>query len=345
MYRFEEPIYFYWLLILPAVWLLYILLSGWKRRKRKEFAEGKLIDNLIPELSPFKSILKLVFWSLFLLWSIVALVNPKIGTALKTVKRSGVDVVFAMDISKSMLAEDIAPSRLEKAKKIVRGVLDKLGGDRVGIIVYAGDAYPVLPMTTDHAAARLFLDNIGTDMVSRQGTAISQAMEIAARNFDDDEQTHRFLFILSDGEDHEKNWNDALDNLRRQSVKTFTVGIGTAKGGPIPVRKRGGVSYKKDRNGQTVITRLDRNTLKEIAQEAGGAYIDGNRTRDAIKAISDIIVHADKKEYESKELLDYQDQFQWFIAAALFFLLLDTFMLERKTKWIQELNLFDGNEK
>jgi len=343
MYRLENPIYFYLLLLLPIVWLGYSWYLWWQKRAQQKFADKKMLEILIPERSFFKSLLKMILWSLALVFLIIALVNPKMGTALKSVKRSGVDVVFALDVSKSMLAEDVAPSRLEKAKLIINNIIDKLGGDRVGIIIYAGSAYPLLPITTDHSAAKMFLENANPNMLSSQGTAIGEALSLAQKFFNDKEQTNRFLFIISDGENHEEGLSEAIDQSAKTSIKTFTIGVGTQKGGPIPIKNKGSISYKKDKDGNMVITSYHPELLTEIAQDGKGIYIDGNKTKEAVKQAEEIIVNADKKEFETKEFSDYKDQFQWFILLGLLFLIADFMMFEKKTAWIQKLNLF--NEK
>lgn len=345
MYRLEHPEYFYGLALLPVIWLIYLGYLWWQKKKQQQFADTELLEKLIPEKSVFKSVLKMILWSLGLVSLIIALVNPKLGTALKTVKRSGVDVVFAIDVSRSMLAEDVAPSRLEKAKFIVNNIIDKLGGDRVGIVVYAGSAYPLLPITTDHAAARMFLENAHPDLVSNQGTAIGDAIRLAEKYYDSDEDTNRFLFIISDGEDHGEDAKTSTKNASDQAIKVYTVGVGTQKGGPIPISKRGGITYKKDQEGNMVITQMHDEILKELADEGNGTYIDGNRTKETIDAVEKILNQADKKEFETKEFSDYKDQFQWFVAIGLFFFVLEIFLLEKKTSWIQKLNLFNEKNK
>lgn len=343
MYRLEQPIYFYLLVILPIIWLGYFMVLWWQKRTQKKFADADLLKKLSPEKSTFKAMLKMIVLSLGFTLLIIGLVNPKMGTALKTVKRSGVDVVFALDVSKSMLAEDVAPSRLEKAKLIINNIIDKLGSDRVGIIIYAGNAFPLLPITSDHAAAKMFLANAHPNMVSSQGTAISEAIKLAQTYYDNDEQTNRFLFIVSDGEDHNEEAESFTKKAQKEAIKTYTIGLGTIKGGPIPINKNGNIRYKKDRDGNMVITQLHDGILKEIAKTGKGKYIDGNRTKEAVKFVEDLLIHAEKKEFETKEFSDYKDQFQWFIGFGLFLLVLDIFLLEKKTKWIQKLNLF--NEK
>ncbi len=342
MYQIEEPKYFYLMFAVGALLLMYLLVVFWKRRKQKQFADLRLLDQLSPERSVFKPALKIIMVALGLTLLVIALVNPKMGTQLKTVKRQGVDIVFAIDVSKSMLAEDIAPNRLEKSKQIVSKIIEELGSDRVGIIIYAGNAYPLLPITTDHGAARMFLQNAHPDMVSSQGTAINEALDLAKTFFDDDTQTNRFLFIISDGEDHEENSAETAAELVDLGIKTYTIGIGTNKGSPIPVKRNGKfIGYKKDRDDEVVITKLNVETLKDIADKGDGSYIYGNRTSSTIEYVDDLLLKADKKEFETKQFSDYKDQFQWFIGFGLLFLLLDTFLLDKKTKWIQKLNLFN----
>jgi Ca-activated chloride channel family protein len=251
-------------------------------------------------------------------------------------------VVFSLDVSKSMLAEEIAPNRLEKAKQIISKTIDKLGSDRVGIIIYAGNSYPLLPITTDHAAANMFLQNATPEMVSSQGTAINDALELAKTYYDNDEQTNRFLIIISDGEDHQEETKQVAQNLANEGVKIFTVGVGTEKGGPIPLRINGSmIGYKKDRKGETVITKRTPEVLQGIADASNGRYIDGNVTKKPVKIISEIITNAEKNEFETKQFDDYKDQFQWFLGLGLFFLIIDVFLLEKKTKWIMKIDLFN----
>ncbi|WP_372745210.1 VWA domain-containing protein [Lutibacter sp.] len=344
MYQLEEPTYFIYLASIPILFVLFLLVLWWKKRKQKQFADSGLIKKLSPQMSTFKSFLKIGVISVALAFLVIALVNPKMGTKLETIKRQGVDIVFALDVSKSMLAEDIAPSRLDKAKQIITRIIDNLGSDRIGIVIYAGNSYPLLPITTDHAAAKMFLQNADPDMVSSQGTAINEAINRGISYFDMKERTNRFLFIVSDGEDHQENAVYATEEATKAGIKTYTIGIGTEKGGPIPIKERGNVvSYKKDSKGEVVITQLKPDVLKEIASEGNGKYIDGNKTQETIKTIEDLLVKAEKNEFETKQFSDYKDQFQWFIGFGLLFLLIDVLLLEKKTKWVQKLNLF--NEK
>ncbi|MFD2824954.1 VWA domain-containing protein [Leeuwenhoekiella polynyae] len=346
MYLLEEKIWFWAFLAIPVVVLLYFAVTLWKRTAQKRFVVNReLLEKLTPQRSVFKPVLKLIVFCLALACMTVALVNPKIGTKLETVKREGVDVVFAVDVSKSMDAEDIAPSRIDKAKQLVTQIINNLGSDRVGIIAYAGSAYPQLPITTDYSSAKMFLNSMNTDMLSSQGTAIKDAIELAKTYYNDEEQTNRVLVIISDGEDHEGDAASIAESAQEQGIRIFTVGVGSEAGDRIPIKRNGVVqSYKKDQNGETVITKLDAETLKQIAAEANGEYIDGNSTQKVVDKMKTALSQMDKKEFEAKQFADFKDQFQWFVAAALFLLFIDVFLLERKTAWVRKLNLFNENK-
>ncbi len=344
MYQLDEKIWFWTLGIIPVIVLFFLVLQFWKYKTQKKFADKSLLKRLSPDTSFFKSALKIVLLSLAFLCLSIALVNPKIGTKLETVKREGVDIVFAVDVSKSMLAEDIAPNRLEKAKQLVTQIINNLASDRVGIIAYAGKAFPQLPITTDYASAKMFLNNMNTDMLSSQGTAINEAIKLATTYFDDEEQTNRVLIIISDGEDHSEAAIDLAEEANEEGIRIFTIGVGDVKGGPIPLKRNGVVvSYKKDNQGETVITKLNEETLKGIAEEANGAYINGKITNDVVANIREILNQMDKTEFEAKQFADFKDQFQWFLGFGIFFLFLDIFLLERKTAWLKKLNLFNEN--
>ncbi len=342
MYELEEKTYFNYLMIIIVLIAIFMINRFWKRKKQREFASEEMLNRLAPNRSSFKQYLKLIMLSLAFLMMIIALVNPKVGSKLKTVKRQGVDIVFALDVSKSMLAEDIAPNRLLKSRQIISKVIDKLGGDRIGIIAYAGKSYPLLPITTDYAAAKMMLQNADTDMIPSQGTAIASAIEMTNQYFDDEDQKNRILVIISDGEDHEEDALAAAEIAKGKGIKIYSIGVGTEAGGPIPIKSRGQITgYKKDREDNVVVTKLDKRVLIEVAQATGGKYMDSQDTRQIVSEFTKILSGMDKKEFETKVFSDYEDQFQWFIGLAILFLILDVFFLERKTKWLNKLNLFD----
>jgi len=341
MYQLEEKIWFWLLLIIPTIIVFFVLLQIWKRYVQNKYISKLMLKKLSPNKSLFKPILKIIVLCLAFASLTIALVNPKIGTKLETVKREGVDIVFAIDVSKSMLAEDIAPNRLEKSKQLVTQIINNLASDRIGIIAYAAKAFPQLPITTDYAAAKMFLQSMNTDMLSSQGTAIDQAIQLAKTYYDDDEQTNRVLIIISDGEDHSEIASNVAEEASQEGIRIFTIGVGKVKGGPIPIKRNGIVlNYKKDNQGETVITRLNEETLINIANVANGTYINGTNTNEVVEEIREILNKMDKKEFEAKQFAEFKDQFQWFLGLGLFFLFIDIFLLERKTAWLNRLNLF-----
>ena len=344
MYQLEETSYFYILLIIPIMIIGFVFLKTWKKNIQKKYISENLLQFLSPNISNFKPRIKLLFLILFILFSTIALVNPKIGTELKTVKREGVDIVFALDVSKSMLAEDIAPNRLEKAKRIVSEIINTLNNDRVWVIAYAATALPILPITDDYSTAKTFLQSLNTDMLSSQGTAIIQSINLAQKFYDDEDQTNRVLCILSDGEDHEVERQNLLELAEQSEITIITIGLGSVKGAPIPIKENNIVkSYKKDENGDVVVTKLNTQLLNTIANSSSGIYIKGVNTELVVEEISKRLKEMDKKEFESKQFVAYKDQFQWFISFAILFLSLELLVFEKKTYWVKKLNLF--NEK
>jgi len=340
MIQYEQTLYFYLLLLIPLMVLGYALFTLWKKRVLKSLASAKMIDHIAPERSSFKGWFKqILFW---LGWAFICLglVNPQIGTELETVKREGVDLVFAIDVSKSMLAEDIAPNRLEKAKRLTSELINQLVSDRVGIIAYASSAIPHLPITTDYTAARLFLSSLDTNMISSQGTAISAAMRLAETFFDDENQTNRVVCIISDGEDHGDDALAAASRAAQLGITFFTVAVGTEKGSVIPLKIGNSTSYKKNEKGEVVITKSDFNQMQSIAKATNGLFLDGTNTDDVVTAIIDRLKDMDKQEFEAKQFAKFKDQFQWFLGIGLFLIVLDLFLFYRKTQWVKKLNLF-----
>lgn len=342
MYLLEEKIYFWLLCIIPVLVLLFVLLSYWRYRAQLKYADKHMLSHLIPDRSWFKPILKLVTVSVGILFLVLALVNFKAGTKIETIKREGVDIVFAVDISKSMLAEDIAPSRLEKSQQLVTQIINNLASDRIGLIAYAGSAVPQLPITTDYSSAKMFLQSMNTDLVSSQGTAIAEAIQLAESYYSEDSEASKVLVIISDGEDHEGEALEYTEAAAEKGIRVITIGVGTAKGERIPIKRNGIVKeFKKDRDGNTVITKLNAETLEKIADAGNGSYIDGTITATVIEKLKDELAGIDKVEFESQQYADFQSQFQWFLGLGLLFLFLDIFYLEKKTSWLKKLNLFN----
>lgn len=346
MYQLDEISFIYLGLVIPILLLVYLIFRRWQKNLISKYFDINTINFLSPEISKSKPLLKFIIISIALLMLVISLVNPKIGTELKTVKREGVDIVFAIDVSKSMLAEDIAPNRIIKSKRIVSELLNNLGSDRVGIIAYASTAIPVLPITTDFSSARMFLESLNTDMLSSQGTSIAEAINLSKNYFNDENQTNRVLCVISDGEDHENQNNNLSDIAKESGITIISIGVGSKNGAPIPIKENNIVkSYKKDERGEVVITKLNENMLNDMATQTGGIYFKGDNTSLVVNSIVDELKEMDKQEFESKQFVSFKDQFQWFLFVGLFLIILDVVVFERKTYWIDKLNLFNENEK
>ena len=343
MYQIEE-ISWLWLGIIPLlVMLLFIGDRIWKSNIQDNFLSKNALMRLSPNISSFKPYLR-IFTILFcLIFLVLAMINPQMGTKMETFKRFGVDIVFAVDVSRSMLAEDIVPNRLEKSKQLVNQIINTLNGDRIGIVAYAGKAFPQLPITTDYSSGKMFLQSMNTDMISSQGTAIDEAIQLATNYYDDESKIERILIIISDGEDHNDVSVDMAKIASEKGIIIYTIGVGKEKGAPIPIKKNGIIqSYKKDNKGEVVITKLNRQVLVDIANQTGGEFIDGTETKFVVNRIGEILKETEKKEFESKKFSEYKDQFQWFLAIGLL-LFIEIFLFDSKTFWVKKLNLFNEN--
>jgi Ca-activated chloride channel family protein len=338
----DEIKYLYLLFLLPLIAALFLFNMYWKRKKQREFGDLEAIQRLSPDRSVFKPVFKIVVVLVALAALIIGLVNPKIGTKMETVKREGIDIVFAMDVSKSMLAEDVAPNRLDKSKQIVSQIINQLGNDRIGIVAYAGNAFPVLPITSDYSVAKMFLQSMNTDIVSSSGTSLDEAIKLSATYFDEKSKTSKLLILISDGEDHSEGAQAAAEEANKLGMRIVTVGIGTEKGGTIPLKVNGIVqSYQRDQNDEVVVTKLYKPGLELIAKVTKGGYVSGNNTKEVIEYIKNTLDTIQKTEFESTQMADFQSQFQWFIGFGFVLLLLDLFLLEKKTSWVRKLDLFN----
>ncbi len=344
MWGLDTPFYFYLLLLIPILIAVYLWNTIWKKKKIAEFGSGNYLKRLAPEASTTsKPLIKMVLLAVMVFALIIALVNPKFGTRIETVKRQGVDIVFAIDVSKSMLAEDIAPSRLGKSKQLASQIINNLASDRIGIVGYAGSAFPMLPITTDYSMAKMYIQDMHTDMVSSMGTALREAIEVGS-NYFDDPKTSKVMILISDGEDHGEGISDAIAMAKDKGIKIITVGVGTPDGGQIPIKQNGRtIDYKKDTDGSIVVTKLNDATLKEIVKSTGGVFIYGSKTDEVLQLVDQTLQKIEKTDFESQQIADFQSQFQWFIGLALLLLIIDSLVLERRTAWMKKINLF--NEK
>ncbi len=299
----------------------------------------------MPDYSLGKSVLKFFIIMVVLASLIVAMAGPQSGSRLEKVKRKGIDLMICLDVSNSMLAQDIKPNRLERAKQSIIRLIENLEGDRLGIIVFAGKAYTQLPITTDYAAAKMFISTINPGIVPTQGTAIGEAIEVAVNGFGESKH-NKAIVIITDGEDHEGNVLEQADAAVKKGIAIYTIGMGLPEGTPIPVYT-GDIQtgYRKDQDGQTIMSKLDETLLQQIASVGKGMYVRATTTETGLSKIFDDISKIEKSEIEEKQFSDYEDRFQYFVAFGLFFLILDLFIFERKTQWMKRFKPFDFNSK
>jgi Ca-activated chloride channel family protein len=336
--RFENPelLHLLWGVILLLGF--FVVMNRYKQELLKRFGNLEILHKLMSGYSPGRRNLKIFLIVLSYIFFVIALANPQIGTKLEEVKREGVDIMIAIDVSKSMLAEDITPNRLEKAKHAVSKFLDLLQGDRVGLVAFAGIAHVQCPLTLDYSAAKLFLSIIDPDLIPQPGTAIGQAIKTSAAAFNVQERKHKVLVLITDGEDHEGDPVEAAKEAEKQGVIIYTVGIGTPQGVPIPEYTASGAQagFKKDRQGSVVTTKLDIYTLQKIAYETGGKYYLASSSESELDEIYNEISKLEKKELVSKQFSQYEDRFQIFLAIGLILLVAEILIPERrklKAEW------------
>jgi Ca-activated chloride channel family protein len=300
-----------------------------------------VIEQLMPAASFARPVIKFLLILLALSSLIIGIARPQFGSKLREIKREGVEIIIALDVSNSMMAEDIKPNRLERAKQAIAKMVDRLVNDKIGLIVFAGDAYIQLPITSDYVSAKLFLNTISTEIVPKQGTAIGSAIELGIRSFTQQEKSSKALIVITDGENHEDNAVEAARTAAGQGIKVHTIGIGLPEGAPIPIYSGGQRNYLKDNAGKTVISKLDEGMLRQIAAAGQGVYIRSTDTRVGLDKLFDEISKMEKQEMETRIYSDYDERFQYIFAVGLFFLLLDFLILERKNKWLSKIKLFD----
>jgi len=342
MFRLAHPQFLYLLLIIPLLVLLFVYASQRKKRALAAFGDLSLVMRLVPEYSGTREILKFIIWSVAWVFIVLALADPQTGSKLEKIKRKGVDMVFALDVSNSMLAQDITPNRLERAKQAIIHLLGKLENDRVGLVVFAGKSYVQMPLTTDYSATRLFLSNVSPGMIPVQGTAIGDAIETSASSFSNTKQS-KAIIIITDGENHEDNAVEAAQTVAAKGIRVYTIGIGLSEGAPIPVYSGNTqIGYKKDASGATVITRINEPMLQEIAKAGQGIFVRANNSQSGVQEVFDQINKLEKAEYNEAFFSDYEDRFQFFILAALILILGEVLIADRKGRLAGKIKLFSS---
>jgi Ca-activated chloride channel homolog len=338
MFRFAHPDFLYLLFVLPALVAFYVYAMILKKKAIKKYGNPELLAELMPEVSPGRQHLK--FWLLFgaITMVIFVIAGPQFGSKLETVKRQGIEVMVCLDVSNSMLAEDVSPNRLEKAKQMLAKLTDGFKDDKMGLIVFAGDAFTQLPITSDYISAKMFLSSINPSMVTSQGTAIGAAINLALRSFTPSETSDKTIILITDGENHEDDAVKAAAAAAEKNIHVNIVGMGDPKGSPIPVA--GANNYMKDKDGNVVITKLNEQMCQEIVAAGKGLYVRADNTNSALKALQKELDKMSKSELDSKVYSEYNEQFQTLAWIALVLLLVDFFVLDRKNRAFKKVKLF-----
>ena len=339
MFRFEHPEYLYLLLILPALLALFLYFMHRKKKALKSFGNMKVIKKLMPDVSLKKQYFK--FWLLFTCVGLftVIIAGPQFGSKLETVKREGIEVIVCLDVSNSMLSTDIKPTRLDKSKQILSKLVDNLHNDKIGLIVFAGDAYIQLPITSDYVSAKMFLASINPSMVPTQGTAIGAAINLAVRSFSPSETTEKTIILITDGEDHEDNALGAAEEAVKKGITVNVLGVGSTVGAPIPMS--GTNDYFKDKEGNMVITRLNEQMCKDIAAAGNGLYAQTDNTNSALKELQKELDKKTKSEVESRVYSSYDEKYQILAWILLIILVLEFFIYDRKNRILSKIKLFN----
>ncbi len=341
LFRFTNPEFLYLLILVPLILALHILFHIKRKRILKQAGDIELIKGLMPEYSRLRTNIK--FYLLLFVFSLgsILLARPQFGSKIEELKREGVEIIIALDVSNSMLAEDIQPNRLERAKQSISRLVDRLEDDKIGLIVFAGDAYTQIPVTTDYVSAKMFLSGINPGIVPKQGTSITSALKLGASSFSPQMDESKALIIITDGENHEDDPVKAAALVKEKGIVVHTIGIGSSAGVPVPIYGSSTKEYLKDHEGNTVISKLDEKTLREIAFETGGKYVRATNSSLGLNTIFDEISNMKKQEMEGAVFSEYNDQFQVIALIMLVLLIVDFMIMERKNRKLSKINLFE----
>lgn len=346
MFRFENSEYLLLLWLILLFVIMYVLIVRRRKKLLSKFADSNLHPFLFPDYSSTKDTLKFAIQIIIFTLLVFAFANPQVGTKLQEVKQTGIDVFLCLDVSLSMSAEDIKPNRLEKAKYQISSLIQKLSGDRIGLVVFAGNAYVQFPLTIDYSAANLFLSAVDFNLIPQPGTAIASAIQMAVQSFDT-ASTKKAIVIITDGEDHEGDIDKAIELANEKEIKIYTIGLGSPDGAPMPVFDSQGnrIGYKSDKDGNTVLTKLNEDILIEIAKKSGAKYFRGNNYEDHLQKIYEDLESLEKTEFGTKRISDYETRYYYFLIPAVLLMIIEIFITDRKSKLLQKLNEKIGFEK
>ncbi len=339
MFRFAHSEYLYFLYLIPVIVLIYWFTQRQQVKLLKGFANSKLHKVLFPKRSGAKSGIKFISFLIAVVLLIFALANPQVGSKIEEVKQVGIDVYILLDVSLSMTAEDIKPSRLDKAKFEISKLIRKLQGDRIGLIVFSGQAYVQFPLTTDYSAANLFLSAVDVTSVPQPGTAISSAIELAMKSFKEEAETKKAIVVITDGEDHEGQLKSVVEDAAGKGVNIYAIGLGDPSGAPIPIYNSAGVrtDFKKDNKGEVVLTKLDETTLQEITSIGNGKYYRGTNTSDELDKIYNDLAKIEESEFGATKITEYEDRFHYLLIPALLLLIFELLVSSNKSKFLMKI--------
>lgn len=341
MFRFEDPIYLWLLVLIPVLALIRFITYRNKKKKLRKFGDPKLLKELMPDVSRFRPSVK--FWILLgaLALLIIMLARPQMGTKISQEKRTGIETIIALDISNSMLAEDIVPSRLDRSKMMVENLVDHFTNDKIGLIVFAGDAFVQLPITSDYVSAKMFLSSIDPSMMATQGTDIATAINMGMNSFTQEEGIGKAIIVITDGEDHEGGALEAAEAAKKKGMRVYVLGVGSSQGAPIPIPGTG--NYMKDNTGNTVMSALNEDMCKQVAAAGGGVYIHVENNSAAQQQLDNELDKLSKKETSTTVYSDYDEQFQAFGILALLLLIIEICILDCRNPLLKNLSLFKRN--
>lgn len=337
MFRFENPEYLWLLLTVPAMALIRLFADKWRQKRLRRFGDMRLVARLMPDVSAKRSYLKFTLYVSAMALVAVMLARPQMGAKVSTENRNGIETIICVDISNSMLAEDVVPSRLEKTKLLVENLVDNFTNDKIGLVVFAGDAFVQLPITSDYVSAKMFLQNITPSLITSQGTDIAHAVRLALSSFTQQKGVGRAVILVTDGEDHEGGAVEAAAEAKKKGVNVFILGVGSTKGAPIPL---GNGEYMKDRTGNTVMTALNEDMCRQVAQAGSGTYIHVDNTNDAQKKLNDELAKLQKGTTQSVVYSEYDEQFQAVGILVLILLIAEVCVMEAKNPRLRNIRVF-----
>ena len=340
MFRFANPYFLYLLIVVPLLVAMFVYVTYQQKIRLREFGNPDLLKRLMPNASVIRPQLKFYMLMVVLVLMIVALARPQFGSKLQTAKKQGVEAMIVLDVSNSMMAQDIQPNRLERSKLILSKLIDDMVDDKIGLIVFAGDAFVQLPITSDNVSAKMFLSSINPNLVPRQGTAIGTAIDLAIQSFGPNEsEAGRTIIVITDGENHEDDAVGAAKLAQEKGITVNVVGMGTPEGTPIPVG--GTMSFRKDKDGNVVVTKLNETMCRQIAEAGSGIYVRADNSNTALKAVSGQIGEMQKGNLETKSYAEYDEKFYIFVWIALFLLVIEFYVFNRQNKALNKIKWFD----